>query len=248
MQRIKPQKLSDVIVQKLEEMLLSGSMVAGQKLPSERELAVQFDVSRPSLREAIQKLEAKGLLYRKQGGGTYVKDNADPIANQPLMALLSANPESQYDLLEFRHALEGIAAYYAALRAQKDDLDKIEFAYQLVKKSWDDNIEVQAQSLVKFYLAMAQASHNAVLLHIVSAMQPMLQDNIARNLKVLAEHSDCGDKLRVQRHKILQAIVSGDPEGARHASNEHLAFIEETLLNINRQSSQMQRTLRRIEI
>ncbi|WP_416306102.1 pyruvate dehydrogenase complex transcriptional repressor PdhR [Neptunicella sp. SCSIO 80796] len=248
MQRIKPQKLSDVIMQKLEEMILSGSMIAGQKLPSERDLASRFDVSRPSLREAIQKLEAKGLLQRKQGGGTYIRDIVNPVANQPLMALISANPESQYDLLEFRHALEGIAAYYAALRAEQTDLDKIEAAYREVESTWQAEFTHQAESLVQFYVAMAQASHNAVLLHVVRTMQPMLLDNIERNLRVLAEHSNCGDKLRSQRLKILQAIRDADPEGARQASNEHLAFIEETLLDINRQNSRMQRTLRRIEL
>lgn len=235
-------------MQKLEEMILSGSMVAGQKLPSERDLASRFDVSRPSLREAIQKLEAKGLLQRKQGGGTYIRDMVNPVANQPLMALISANPESQYDLLEFRHALEGIAAYYAALRAEQADLDKIEAAYREVEKTWQAEFVCQAESLVQFYVAMAQASHNAVLLHVVRTMQPMLLDNIERNLKVLAEHSNCDEKLRSQRLKILQAIRDADPEGARQASNEHLAFIEETLLDINRQNSRMQRTLRRIEL
>ena len=73
--KIKPAKLSDRIVEQLEHMLLEGTFAPGQKLPTERELAEQFDVSRPSLREALQKMEAKGLVSRKQGGGTYVCDN-----------------------------------------------------------------------------------------------------------------------------------------------------------------------------
>ena len=64
---VKPTKLSDVILARLESMILEGSVSPGEKLPPERELALQFDVSRPSLREAIQKLEAKGLVTRKQG-------------------------------------------------------------------------------------------------------------------------------------------------------------------------------------
>ena len=71
---VKQAKLSDVILAQLETMILEGSLKPGQKLPAERELAKQFDVSRPSLREAIQKLEAKNLVTRRQGGGTYVSD------------------------------------------------------------------------------------------------------------------------------------------------------------------------------
>ena len=71
-QKLKPQKLSDIILAKLEDLIVDGSLQPGEKLLPERELAKKFEVSRPSLREAIQKLEAKGLVTRKQGGGTFV--------------------------------------------------------------------------------------------------------------------------------------------------------------------------------
>ena len=72
--KIKQPKLADVIEDRIESMILDGSLELGEKLPAERELAKKFDVSRPSLREAIQRLESKGLLTRRQGGGTYVKE------------------------------------------------------------------------------------------------------------------------------------------------------------------------------
>ena len=71
---VKQAKLSDIILAQLETMILEGSVKPGEKLPAERELAKQFDVSRPSLREAMQMLEAKNLVTRRQGGGTYVSD------------------------------------------------------------------------------------------------------------------------------------------------------------------------------
>ena len=115
--KIRQPKLSDVIEQQLEFLILEGTLRPGEKLPPERELAKQFDVSRPSLREAIQRLEAKGLLLRRQGGGTFVQSSLWQSFSDPLVELLSDHPESQFDLLETRHALEGIAAYYAALRS-----------------------------------------------------------------------------------------------------------------------------------
>ena len=117
--KIRQPKLSDVIEQQLEFLILEGTLRPGEKLPPERELAKQFDVSRPSLREAIQRLEAKGLLLRRQGGGTFVQSSLWQSFSDPLVELLSDHPESQYDLLETRHALEGIAAYYAALRSKR---------------------------------------------------------------------------------------------------------------------------------
>ena len=104
--KIRQPKLSDVIEQQLEFLILEGTLRPGEKLPPERELAKQFDVSRPSLREAIQRLEAKGLLLRRQGGGTFVQNSLWQSFSDPLVELLSDHPESQFDLLETRHALK----------------------------------------------------------------------------------------------------------------------------------------------
>lgn len=114
--KIRQPKLSDAIEQQLEYLILEGTLRPGEKLLPERELAKQFDVSRPSLREAIQRLEAKGLLLRRQGGGTFVQANLWQSFSDPLAELLAAHPESQYDLLETRHALEDCGLLCCAAR------------------------------------------------------------------------------------------------------------------------------------
>lgn len=249
MQRIQSRKLSDVITEQLESMIIEGRLLAGQQLPPERELAGKFAVSRPSLREAIQNLEAKGLLYRKQGGGTFVKRKLTSIVTDPLMDLIAKRPETQFDLLEFRHALEGMAAYYAALRGQPNDYDELKNKLQLISElPKDDDKAAESEALVDFYITMAQAAHNMVLLHIMRSLQPMLLDNIRGNLAMLDKNKGVGVKIHQQRKNIVDAILTRDPVIARQASNEHLAFIEETLLDINRQDSRIQRALRRIEV
>ena len=120
-------------------------------------------------------------------------------------------------------------------------LNRTEIAYQ------EDSIEEQAESLVEFYLCMAKGSHNVVLLHIMGNLLDVLKENIAGNLALLRKRSDEYQKIHQQRKNIVAAIVSGNPELARQASNEHLAYIEKTLLEINSQDSNMQRALRRIE-
>jgi GntR family transcriptional repressor for pyruvate dehydrogenase complex len=247
MRRVQSRKLSDDIMEQLESMILDGRLLAGQKLLSERTLAEQFAVSRPSVREAIQKLENKNLVERKQGGGTFVKPRLNELITDPLLLLLSEKPEMQFDLLEFRHALEGMAAYYAALRGQPEDYQALESALDALPDDSTDKSQ-QAIALVDFYLTMANAAHNMVLQHVMRSLQSMLQDNIQRNLEVLAKHADAAQNIHRQRRNIVQAILAGDPEQARKASNEHLAYIEDTLLNINRQDMRMQRALRRIEV
>lgn len=149
--KIRQPKLSDVIEQQLEFLILEEHCVP-EKLPPERELAKQFDVSRPSLREAIQRLEAKGLLLRRQGGGTFVQSSLWQSFSDPLVELLSDHPESQFDLLETRHALEGIAAYYAALRSTDEDKDRIRelhHAIELAQESGDLDAESKPCSSIK---------------------------------------------------------------------------------------------------
>jgi GntR family transcriptional repressor for pyruvate dehydrogenase complex len=179
-------------------------------------------------------------------------------------------------LLEFRHALEGMAAYYAALRGQPEDYLALNNALNSLpslhnsqghltvagenetdaeqnlsaqsKVQTDTETEKEAQALVEFYLTMAKASHNMVLLHVMRSMQGMLIDNIKRNLEMLRDGADVEVQIREQRHAIVQAISCQDPEAARTASNKHLGFVESTLLDINKRDVKLQRAMRRIEV
>jgi GntR family transcriptional repressor for pyruvate dehydrogenase complex len=226
--------------------------VAGEKLPSERELAKLFEVSRPSLREAIQILEAKGLISRRQGGGNFVCENLQQGLSDPLFQLLSTNPESQYDLLEFRHAIEGISAYYAALRGTETDFDRIRTKFDaIVDPSINGDIQLEAKAVIGFYLTVVEASHNLVLIHLARSMMALLEQNVAENLKVLNRHSKDRSKINKQlfqhRRNLFNAVVNGEPDVARQASNEHLAFIEETLLTANQENTRIERAMRRIQ-
>ena len=184
--KIRQPKLSDVIEQQLEFLILEGTLRPGEKLPPERELAKQFDVSRPSLREAIQRLEAKGLLLRRQGGGTFVQSSLWQSFSDPLVELLSDHPESQYDLLETRHALEGIAAYYAALRSTDEDKERIRelhHAIELAQQSGD--LDAESNAVLQYQIAVTEAAHNVVLLHLLRCMEPMLAQNVRQNFELL---------------------------------------------------------------
>ncbi|EKE85312.1 pyruvate dehydrogenase complex transcriptional repressor PdhR [Idiomarina xiamenensis] len=245
-QRIQQTKLSDVIMARIEAMIVDGSLAPGQRLPAERELALQFSVSRPSLREAIQKLEARGLVSRRQGGGTFVTDALNTQLNEPLFELLAKHPESQFDLLEFRHALEGISSYYAAMRGTPEDLQRIQDILARVPATQQQgDIEEQARVLTDFYIRIAEASHNVILLHVVRGMQELLSENIKQNLMVLAGKDGVLDTLNEHRQRIVAAIVAGEPAQARDVCHQHLAYIEQALLQLNRENSRIQRSLRR---
>ncbi|WP_028864263.1 pyruvate dehydrogenase complex transcriptional repressor PdhR [Psychromonas aquimarina] len=244
--KIKQPKLADVIENRLESMILEGTLELGEKLPPERELAKQFDVSRPSLREAIQRLESKGLLTRRQGGGTYVKEELREQLTAPLFELLNTHPESQYDLLEFRHALEGVSAYYAALRGSAEDLNAIKNSFTAIEKARQGgDLELEIHNVALFYQSVIEASHNVVFVHLARGIKPLLEKNISDNVKQLYLYPEVAAKIQQHRQQLLEAILSKQPRKAQEASAKHLIYIEETRLVMLREESSFKRELGR---
>ena len=244
--RVKQPKISDVIMQQLETMILEGALKPGQKLPPERELAIQFEVSRPSLREAVQKLAARGLLESRQGGGTFVSEDLGAGLSDPLLELFKTHPESQYDLLEFRHALEGVSAYYAALRSTPADKESIQACYDQLQRYHDEkSFDKEVAADVEFHLAIAAATHNVVLLHMMRALFTLLRQHIWENLEQIYPKHDMRSRIHEQHHRLLQAILAGDPDAARQAAHAHLAFVEDALLQQGRENTRLERALRR---
>lgn len=245
-QRIQQPKLADAIAEQLEQMILEGSLQTGQRLPSERELATQLDVSRPTVRDAIQQLEIRGLLERRQGRGTWVKKSMVEASMEPLFQLINTHPEAQLDLLEFRHALEGISAYYAALRGTETDFTQlIDAQDQVLALELENAPELQAKAVSAFNIAVTEASHNVVLLHLLRGLNPLLEDNIYQNFKLLNKKSGVVKQICQHRSDMLNAILKRQPEEAREACHAHLAYIEQALLDIDREDSRISRATRR---
>ncbi|MFC0179355.1 pyruvate dehydrogenase complex transcriptional repressor PdhR [Thorsellia kenyensis] len=246
--KVRQPKVSDAVEQQIEKLILEGSLRPGEKLLPERELAIAFDVSRPSLREAILRLEAKGLLYRKQGGGTFVQSNLWQSLSDPLTELLASHPESQFDLLETRHALEGISAYYAALRGTEEDLSLLKLKHNAIQEAQrSGNIDAEATAVLQYHICVTEAAHNIVLLHLLHALIPILETNIKNNFKLLYSKEETLPKLSQHRANVLNAILARDPSEAREASNRHLAFIEETILEVTKEQTRRERSLRRLQ-
>jgi len=240
-------KISDQVAIQLEKLIIDGTYGAGEKLASERDLANQYGVSRPSIRDAIKKLEAKGLVTRKQGGGTFVCNQLDTPFAAPLFELLANNPESHYDLLEFRCALESVIAYYAALRGSEEEKIRIKEVYEEVAKvDASEELDTLSNAVVSFYLSVADASHNVLLVHLLRGIKDLLLHNIKENLMVFSGHHDVRKQLNEHRAALMQAIVDGEPEKARLASGQHLAFIEQSLLKLDQENNRIQGSVRRL--
>lgn len=242
-------RISDTIVDQLESLILEGSLAAGERLPTERALAERFSVSRPTVRDALQKLASRGLVLRRQGGGTFVADGVGATFSDPLLELLAKGEANVDQVLEFRHALEGLAARLAAERATQEDRELITRKYsELVSTFGSGDLEAEAKADAAFHLAIAEAAHNPVLLHVCRTLFLLLRDNIVGNLGRLADNSAERQLIRDQHKRLLHHIVQvPNPEEARTSARDHLetvsSLVRDKKADIDRQEASRRRDL-----
>jgi GntR family transcriptional repressor for pyruvate dehydrogenase complex len=252
-------RISDFIVAQIEHMIIDGSLKPGDPLPPERELAQQLDVSRPSLREAILKLEARGLLQPRRGGGAQVVDVFAPTLTDPLVHLLKDNRDAIFDVLELRHALEEVAAYYAAQRGSKAELETIKRCFAALdrrRNTDDDEVLEDAEADVAFHMAIAEASHNVALVYVMRGLFNLLRMTVSYGLDRLYREKQSFEIIQQQHQAILDAVIKRDPDAARNAAHIHLAFIDASLTELESVRSETstealetpERLLRRIRL
>jgi len=219
-------KLSDQIAEQLEGMIADGTLKPGERLPAERQLSERLGISRPSLREAIQKLASKGLLSTRQGGGTFVTENLAHSFSDPLLALLKDQPNAEFDTLEVRKELEGVAAFNAATRATEADRERIWSRFNNMAELHRsdapsiDKLHVDAA----FHLAIIESAHNLVLVHFMRAVQEVLENTIYSYLDQFYSAPKHVEILCHQHKDIVTAIMDRDPETARDKAKHHLDF------------------------
>lgn len=235
------------VAQTLRSMIAERGMVPGDRLPAERPLAETLGVSRASLREAIHMLASEGQLESRGGGGTFVARPRD--TEDPTLALFRTNPEYRFDVLETRHALEGSAAFYAALRSTPEDRERIRAAYEAMIAVHGCNDPMrEARADAAFHLSIVEASHNLVLLHVMQEMFSLLQSSISHNLDKLYTIHRVFNPMSEQHKALMDAILAGEPEQARRAAQSHLTFVEESLKRIDEEEARKLRSMRRLSV
>ena len=223
-------RLSDTITDQIEDLIASGKLRPGDRLPAERDLAQQLHVSRPSLREALLVLESRGLLQARRGGGFSVTDVTAPTITDPLVHLLQRHPETVDDILELRHGLECVAAEFAALRATEADGKRLREIVSAMKRRRGavDPLEDTDRD-VDFHMAVAEASHNVALVHVMRGIFNLMRINMLRSREALCHQAENVALLDEQHAQIAKAIAARDPVAARAAANIHLGFVQASL-------------------
>lgn len=242
---IRPGRLADTLADHLERLILEGVLRPGEKLLPERDLALRLEVSRPSLREALAKLEKRGLLETGRSG-TQVSQFMAPLTN-PLVALLQVNPETTFDYLDFRSVIEGTAAVWAAQRATDLDREAIRACVARMRAAHgQDDPSEEADVDADLHLAIYEAAHNLVLLHIMRAFAEMLRQDVFYNRARLYARPGARALLLEQHLAVAEAVLAGDAGAARTAAEAHVSFTHRTLKEIHEEQARLEVALRRV--
>lgn len=227
---VTPEKLSSAVVRQIEQLILRGILRPGERLPSERELAERLNVSRPSLREAIAHLQDSGLLSARPGAGVYVADVLGNAFSPALIALFARHDEAVSDYLSFRRDMEALAAERAAKYGSDTDLAVVQTIFDKMEAAHNKrNPEEEAQLDAQFHMAIIEASHNVVMLHMMRSMYDLLRGGVFYNRQVMFKQRTSRAALLDQHRAINTGLQARDPEAARAAIEAHLDFVAGSL-------------------
>ena len=225
-------RLADSVVTEIESRILDGALRPGDRIPSERKLAEDFGVSRPSIREAIQKLVAKGLLITRHGGGTTVTDKLDAPFVDPWQDMVKDHPMLHRDVLEMREMLEAQAAELAAQRATDVDMARLDKAFAELDEAYaNKDLAKSIATDVAFHQAIADASHNVLMGHLTASLMRVIHDHVSNNLKHSHTRPAQWEQLRSQHRAIWKAIKANKVDKASASAKEHSVYIRESIEN-----------------
>jgi len=230
LKKVKPQRITEKIVEQIKDNIGHGDFAAGDKLPSEREMAEQMGVSRSSIREAIQILEHTGFLEVIQGRGTFIKEIGRESLTDPLQLLLMSSESSYRDVYEFRLAIEIWAAGKAAERITDEQATDLKNIVSCMQQNIEQGLPITELD-AQFHLAIAKASRNSVYYHISNTVFHMISEVTRQSHEYLFLSSEDKKILLDDHGAICDSIVSHNSDQARLLMQKHLGRVERIFTN-----------------
>lgn len=242
--KIPRERVADRVAQELMRLIATGKLAPGERLPGERQLAEMMDVSRVSVRAALQQLKARGFITAVQGGGTRIIATSDDM-DSTLSALVRANQHNLHDLAEIRANIEVWAARCAAERATPEQVAEIERMFEIMTVP-GRAVHHKAEDDLNFHMAIAKASGSAVYMYLMSVLGDIMEDMFAYHRYSLQSGQD---HLLLEQHRaICMAIRARNGDRAAAAMSTHLSsvlssYAEEEEQAANKAAEPLQRSV-----
>jgi GntR family transcriptional repressor for pyruvate dehydrogenase complex len=221
---VRRETVMDTVARRIEQLVRSGELKAGDRLPPEPELAQMLRVSRSSLREALKSLMYLGLIKSRAGDGTYIQSSLSRVLSQHFQWMILLNEVQHLEIYELRKVLEPEVAALAAKRATRADIDRLEAALEGMAQS-RGNPELFHVYDIQFHEAFAQASGNAA----IQTTLRMLYHATTEARKAVMPYIQNWDRHWQRHERVFTSIRDHKPELARKAVLEDLLYAESLL-------------------
>lgn len=213
-------KRFELVVGQIEQRILNGELHRGDRLPTEHDLADQFQVSLTAVREALKILAQKGLVEIRPGRGTIVIEGTNEVLQGSLalvMKLLLSDVRGIQSLVEVREILEGESAGLAATRATEQELSAMREAVRVMDENLHD-MDAFVAADNQFHEAIAQATQNALLLVLIKSIVNLLN----KQRKQIFTTAGGPQRGQIHHKHLLKSVSEHDPVAARAAMDAHL--------------------------
>lgn len=226
--RIQIKKIYEEVTDALVEMIKKGELQPGDRLDSVEQLAQNFDVSRSAVREALSGMRAMGLIVMRQGEGTFVTKFDASNFTLPINTGLLMKKEDIREIYEVRKILEVGAAKSAAIHHKIEDLIPLKEAIIEMEQA-KSNGEIGEGADMRFHLAVANATHNDILIHLMRSVSEVMLSVLRETRQVLVYTEKKTVSLINEHQLIYDAIKNREPEKAHQYMLEHLTNVEKSL-------------------
>jgi GntR family transcriptional repressor for pyruvate dehydrogenase complex len=214
--RLIPRTVTADAVDQIKRLITVGTLIPGQRLPSERVLADLLGVSRPTMREAVRALEAMGIVSTRHGSGTFVTDLSAETLARPLTFVLDINHEALQELFEVRVLLEAGAAEAAAATADADTCDRLAACIAEMREAID--AEAFLAPDLAFHQIVHHASGNSLLFALMTGLRTLTRASLLASAAGDAARREAAD----EHEAILAALRQRDGAAASQAMRRHI--------------------------
>ncbi len=221
--------LSKTVASRIEDAIHARTFKNGDRLPSELDLAAQFDVSRTVVREALRMLSGRGIVAIKKGKGVFVNGFSAESVVEPLHSYLKFSIPKDYalDVIRARQVIEPAIASVAALNHTGEDEVQLQEDYDELQSCPADDFATLAMLDLRFHLDIAKATHNVIIPIMIEPIHRLMP---AIKVSVYKAVQDSKKSALDKHGKVLSAILKGDADGARRAMTVHLKIAEEHVM------------------
>lgn len=225
---IKKKYVYDAVFEQLRENIYRGDIKFGERLLPEREMAELMQVSRATVRKAIDQLLSMGYIEKRGMGGYFVKIPVPQDSHNPFSNIMTPRKSSLDELMEVRIGLESYGVLLATERAVDQDLVFLKQAYVELSEEQPDK-EKALNADIKFHMGIAFATHNSVYIDLVRRFYDYMFHSINKLHSLLYEKHSNLKIIEKQHFQILEAITSRDSTNAKRHMLQHITFLRSFL-------------------